>query len=80
MDDRHVTTYSIADGDPLSARVRVECSSALARGAWRTRVRTDSEMTATATQFVVEQTLEAYEGDERIAARTWSLRFPRDGV
>jgi putative CocE/NonD family hydrolase len=80
MDDTHVTTYSIADGDPLSARVRVECSSALARGAWRTRVRTDSEMTATATEFVVEQTLEAYEGDERIASRSWSLRFPRDGV
>jgi predicted acyl esterase len=80
MDDTHVTTYRIADGDPLSASVRVECSSALARGAWRARVQTDSTMTATATEFVVEQRLDAYEGDERIASRSWSLRFPRDGV
>jgi uncharacterized protein len=80
MDDTHVTTYRIVDGDPLSARITVECSSALRRGAWRTRVRTHSEMTATASEFVVEQRLDAYEGDERIASRSWSLRFPRDGV
>jgi uncharacterized protein len=80
MDDTHVTTYRIVDGDPLSARVTVECSSALSRGAWRTRVQTRSEMTATADEFLVEQRLDAYEGDERIAARSWSLRFPRDGV
>jgi predicted acyl esterase len=80
MDDTHVTTYRIVDGDPLSARVTVECSSALSRGAWRTRVQTHSEMTATAAEFRVDQRLDAYEGDERIAARSWSLRFPRDGV
>jgi uncharacterized protein len=80
MDDTHVTTYRIVDGDPLSARVTVECSSALSRGAWRTRVHTHSEMTATAAEFVVEQRLDAYEGDERIASRSWTLRFPRDGV
>jgi uncharacterized protein len=80
MDDTNVTTYRIADGDPLSASVRVECSSALGRGAWRTRVETDSEMTATTTEFVVEHRLDAYEGDELIRSRSWSLRFPRDGV
>jgi predicted acyl esterase len=80
MDDTHVTTYRIVDGDPLSASVRVECSSALGRGAWRTRVQTDSEMTATTTEFVVEHRLDAYEGDELIRSRSWSLRFARDGV
>jgi uncharacterized protein len=80
MDDTHVTTYRIVDGDPLSARVTVECSSALGRGSWRTRVQTHSEMTATAAELVVEQRLDAYEGDERIASRSWTLRFPRDGV
>jgi putative CocE/NonD family hydrolase len=80
MDDTHVTTYRIADGDPLSASVRVECSSALGRGAWRTRVTTDSEMTATKTEFLVEHHLDAYEGDELIRSRSWALRFPRDGV
>ena len=80
MDDAHVTTYRIVDGDPLSAAVRVRCSSALGRGAWRTRVETDSHKTATATEFLVTHQLEAYEGDERVYARSWSLGFPRDGV
>ena len=78
MDDTHVTTYRIVDGDPLSASVRVQCSSALGRGAWRTRVHTDSEMTATAAEFVVRHRLDAYEGDKRICSRSWTLAFPRD--
>jgi putative CocE/NonD family hydrolase len=80
MDDSHVTTYRIVDGDPLSAAVRVACSSALGRGDWRTRVQTDSDMTSTASEFLVTHRLDAYEGEERIYSRTWSLRFPRDGV
>jgi putative CocE/NonD family hydrolase len=80
MDDTHVTTYRIADGDPLSASLRVQCSSALGRGAWRTRVETDSRMTSTATEFIVTHELEAHEGDERIYSRSWTLTFPRDGV
>jgi uncharacterized protein len=78
MHDTHVTTYRIVDGDPLSASVRVQCSSALGRGAWRTRVHTDSEMTATAREFVVRQRLDAYEGERRIRSRSWTLAFPRD--
>jgi hypothetical protein len=58
----------------------VQCSSALARGAWRVRVETDSEMTATATEFHVTQELRAYEGEELIRSRSWTLSFPRDGV
>ena len=78
MHDTHVTTYRIVDGDPLSASVRVQCSSALGRGAWRTRVHTDSEMTATAAEFVVRHRLDAYEADGRICSRSWTLSFPRD--
>jgi putative CocE/NonD family hydrolase len=80
MDDTNVTTYRIVEGDPLSAEVHVECSSALGRGDWRTRVVTDSRMTSTAREFLVTQRLDAYEGDERIHSRTWDLRFPRDAV
>jgi len=78
MHDTHVTTYRIVDGDPLSASVRVQCSSALGRGAWRTRVHTDSEMTASAREFVVRHRLDAYEDDRRISSRSWTLAFPRD--
>ncbi len=41
---------------------------------------TDSRMTATASEFLVTHTLDAYEGEERVLARTWTLSFPRDGV
>jgi uncharacterized protein len=80
LDDTNLTTYRIVDGDPLSASVRCRCSSTLARGDWHTRVETDSHMTATATDFLVTHALDAYEGDERVYARTWTLTFPRDGV
>jgi uncharacterized protein len=49
-------------------------------GDWHSRVETDSHMTATATDFLVTHALDAYEGDERVYARTWTLTFPRDGV
>jgi len=78
---RHdLTTYRVVDGDPLSASVRCRCASTLPRGDWHTRVATDSHMTVTATHFLVTHALDAYEGDERVYARTWTLTFPRDGV
>jgi len=80
MDDTHVTTYRIVDGDPLSASVRVQCSSALGRGDWRVRVETDSLMTSTATEFLVTHCLDAFEGEARVASRSWTLAFPRDRV
>jgi hypothetical protein len=80
LDDTNVTTYRIVEGDPLSASVRCRCESTLARGDWHTRVETDSRMTATATDFLATHSFDAYEGDERVYARTWTLTIPRDGV
>jgi hypothetical protein len=80
MNDTSVTRYRIVDGDPLSAAVESRCSSTLARDAWHARVDTQSTMTSTATEFIVNQRLDAYEGDERVYSRTWELSFPRDGV
>jgi predicted acyl esterase len=80
MEDTNVTTYRITDGDPLSAEVHVTCMSALGRGDWRTRVETESRMTSTATEFLVSQRVDAYEGDEKVRSRAWDLRFPRQGV
>ena len=80
MDDTSVTSYRIVDGDPLSAAVESRCSSTLARDSWNARVDTQSTMTSTATEFIVNQRLDAYEGDEKVYSRTWELSFPRDGV
>ena len=37
-------------------------------------------MTSTARDFLVTHTLDAYEGQTRVFARTWSFTFPRDNV
>jgi hypothetical protein len=77
-EDTSVARYSITDGDPLSARVRVENTSASGRGDWTVDIRATGEMTSTATHFVVTSSLDVYEGNTRIAARTWTHEFPRD--
>jgi len=80
MLDTNETTYRIVDGDPLSASVHVRCTSGLGRGDCQTRVETDSRMSSTATDFLVTQRLEAFEGDECVYERTWELELPRDCV
>ena len=80
MDDMSLTTYRITDGDPLSAAVEARCSSTLARDGWHARVDTHSAMSSTASQFLVTQRLDAFEGDEQVYSRTWEFVFPRDGV
>jgi hypothetical protein len=73
-------SYSIIEGDPLSARAVCERSAVVGQGNWRTRVETRSQMTADATHFWVTDLLEAYEGETRVFARSWSRPIPRDHV
>jgi hypothetical protein len=37
-------------------------------------------MRATPTEFLLDATLDAYEGDTRVLSRKWGRRIPRDGV
>ena len=70
--------FTIVAGDPLSALTRSERIDGLARGDWRVRVETSSVLTADADSFLVTNTVDAYEGDVRVFAKTWSLAVPRD--
>ena len=74
------TVYSIVDGDPLSASVRFRAATGMAREGWAARAEVESTMTADAEAFHVTSSLDAYEGETRVFARTWSWRFPRDCV
>ena len=74
------TEYRVVEGDPLSAAVRCERSVTVGRGDWQTRVETVSTMTADADAFHVTNALDAYEGDQRVFAKTWSATIARDGV
>ena len=73
-----VDTYSIVEGDPLSAEVRADWTIGLARGDWRTRVETASVMTADAESFLLTDSVDAYEGDQRVFSRSWTRSIPRD--
>ena len=73
-------TYSIMPGDPLSARASNHWSQELERDDWHVRTETFSEMTATATHFVLTARLEAYEENELIFSRDWSETVERQLV
>lgn len=78
--DTSRTVYSIREGDPLSAEVRFHASSGMARGDWSMCSEVTSSMTADAEAFHVVTELEVHEGAQQVFARTWTHRFPRDGV
>ncbi len=78
--DTSSTVYTIREGDPVSAAVRFEATSGMARDGWSAQAHVRSEMTCTTEAFVVSATLEVSENGEPIFSRTWPLRFPRDHV
>ena len=84
-EDRNTVRYAIREGDPLSARVRVDCESVLRRGRQGSfRIVTHGQMTCDATTFFVEDTLSVYEGEDdewrETFGRSWHWSVPRDFV
>ena len=53
---------------------------AIARDAWRTRVRARAQLTCDATTFLVQTDLAAFKDDETVFTRDWSFKIPRDHV
>ncbi len=80
LDTRLVDTYTVYENQPLSARVQSDWELRVGRGDWQVRVVTNSVMTADAENFLVTNTLDAYEGEVRIYARAWNKTIPRDCV
>jgi putative CocE/NonD family hydrolase len=73
-------TFSLVEGEPLSASVRCERAITIARRDWHTRVETSSLMSADAAHFHVSNVLDAYEGHTRVFTKSWSFSVPRDLV
>ena len=80
VEDSNRTTYSIVEGDPLSARVECRTAGSVGRGEWRTRCETTSVMTCDAERFHVTVVVHAYEGEACAFAKTWTYAFPRELV
>jgi putative CocE/NonD family hydrolase len=80
MGEENVTTYSIVEGDPLSASVHCRVVVTLDRPGWNTRTEATSTMTCDRDRFTVTTALDAFEDGVRVHAATHVHHFPRDGV
>jgi len=72
--------FTIREGVPLSASVESERRLTLSRGAWEVSVHTVSSMAADTQDFLLVDTVEAFEGPTRVAAKSWTRKIARDLV
>ncbi len=79
-DSTITNSYSIIEGQPLSARVRCDRAIEICREDWQTRVETASVMSADANSFLLTNVLDAYEGSVRVFTKSWTRKIPRKGV
>jgi putative CocE/NonD family hydrolase len=70
--------FDIAADDPLSAGYQLDQSYEMGREGWRIRIETHVAMRATATHFVVEARLDAYENGALAHARDFREQIARD--
>jgi hypothetical protein len=70
--------FSIGGDDPLTALCRLTQSYELGREGWRIRIETETSMRATATDFLLQGTVRAYENGALAATRAWDETIPRD--
>ena len=71
--------YSVHPGDPTTARAEAHYDVAHRHNqGWDTRIVTRSALACTATDFVIEADIEAFDGGRRIFSRSWTEHVPRD--
>ena len=69
--------YRIREGDPVATTADTSATWRLSRGDWRIRTETRTRVGCTATSFEITATLEAFEGETRVANRAWTRSIPR---
>lgn len=72
--------YSYQGADFSSARGETLWERGLARGDWQVRTLTRTILTSTPARFEIHAQLDAFEGERRVFAETWTERIPRDLV
>ncbi|TIN74280.1 CocE/NonD family hydrolase [Mesorhizobium sp.] len=73
-------TFRIAEDDPKTATMEIENWHRQGRGEWQTYAKSRTYFRATATEFIVEARLDAFEGNKLVSSRNWNLRKKRDLV
>ena len=69
--------FSIAENDPLSARVEFAQRMVMCRDGWSVRLESKTRLTATREVFQFVGDVEAFEGERPFARRVWNLSIPR---
>jgi putative CocE/NonD family hydrolase len=69
---------SIKEGDPLSSVWKLEWFSRLQRQGWDTTVSSTLELTSTAEEFRMQESIHAHEGDTLVFERRWDNKIKRD--
>jgi predicted acyl esterase len=72
--------WTIRSDDPLSAQARCHRTIKIDREGWRIRVETQSSLTCDADQFLLDNEVVAFEGDQEVFRKTFRTKVPRDGV
>ena len=74
------SNYIIKPNDPLSARADIRSKRQYSREGWSVSSTTQIVVSSTETHFTVQATLNAYEKEQLVFDRKWSLDIPRDHV
>jgi putative CocE/NonD family hydrolase len=80
IDQIQTGTYRIKSDDPLSADITIRWTQKLGRGDWQVRTETETRFRATKEEFLIDATLDAFEGDKRVYTHNWDRRIKRDLV
>ena len=72
--------YSYTGADPGSVRGETNWLMGFSRADWDVHTTTRTVLTSTLTEFQLYAELDAWEGDERVFARTWHATIPRDHI
>jgi putative CocE/NonD family hydrolase len=71
---------TIGEDDPLSASATWHWHSRRRRDGWDIEIRSRTSLSASATEFLIETDVEAFEDGEQVFTRQWRDRAPRDGM
>jgi uncharacterized protein len=69
---------SIQEGDPNSSVWQLRWFSKIGRGDWDTTTESTLELSSTAEQFRIKETIKAWEGEKVVFEKAWDQTIKRD--
>jgi len=73
--------YRIHPDQPASACVDLSATEYYGReGQLNARIEARQKMTCDETHFIIDASIDVFDGDERVHSRQWKRRIARDGI